>query len=482
MLVRAIRTKLVAVLLGPSGVGLVGLYQSILEMVSTASGLGINSSGVRQVAEAVGSEDATRIARTAKVLSLACWITGLVGCAVCAVAAVPISKWVFGGADRAWTVAALGIVLLIDSIAKGQAALLRGTRHIRELAIIQIVSALGSTLLSAGIYGGLGERGILPVLLTSSLVVLLVTTWFRRRIKLVTVEVARDAVFAEGRRLVSLGLAFTWSAVVGAVVAFAIRTMVTRQDGLDANGIYQAAWGLSGLFGSFILSAMGLDFYPRLTAAAAKSDEEVNRLVNEQTEVGLLLALPGLMATFALGPWLIPLFYSAKFVIASQLLPWFVLGVYGQVLSWPAGFIQLAKGASGNFAITQTTYHLTLLLFTVLFLRIFGLVGVAVAFAVAYGILVLLTLVIAARLTHFRWDQSVRRLVGVSTLLVFCMFLILQFFSPLTTLMLGLVLSVTTGLYCLRSLCSRLGPANRIHRAVYAIPVVGKRLVPYLQP
>ena len=56
--VRLIRIKVVAVLLGPTGVGLIGLYQSVISLLGTATGFGIKSSGVREVARAVGADDA----------------------------------------------------------------------------------------------------------------------------------------------------------------------------------------------------------------------------------------------------------------------------------------------------------------------------------------------------------------------------------------------------------------------------------------
>ena len=52
-----VRTKGLAVLLGPSGVGLIGLYQGITSMVGTLAGMGIGNSGVRQIAEAAASGD-----------------------------------------------------------------------------------------------------------------------------------------------------------------------------------------------------------------------------------------------------------------------------------------------------------------------------------------------------------------------------------------------------------------------------------------
>src|ERR1700693_3051565 len=53
-----IRTKAMAILLGPAGFGLFGLYGSIANLPQSVAGMGINSSGVRQIAEAIASDDA----------------------------------------------------------------------------------------------------------------------------------------------------------------------------------------------------------------------------------------------------------------------------------------------------------------------------------------------------------------------------------------------------------------------------------------
>src|SRR6186997_633172 len=66
--VSVVRTKAMALLLGPAGVGLVGLYSSILNLTHSIAGMGINQSGVRQIAEAAGSGNTQRVARTAAVL------------------------------------------------------------------------------------------------------------------------------------------------------------------------------------------------------------------------------------------------------------------------------------------------------------------------------------------------------------------------------------------------------------------------------
>jgi enterobacterial common antigen flippase len=49
--------------------------------------------------------------------------------------------------------------------------------------------------------------------------------------------------------------------------AYLVRIIVLRKIGVAAAGFYQAAWAFGGLYVGFILTAMGTDFYPRLTAA-----------------------------------------------------------------------------------------------------------------------------------------------------------------------------------------------------------------------
>ena len=68
-----------ALLLGPAGFGLMGLYLSIVDLAETIAGMGVNTAGVRQIAAAVGSGDKERIARTAKVFRRSSMALGLPG-------------------------------------------------------------------------------------------------------------------------------------------------------------------------------------------------------------------------------------------------------------------------------------------------------------------------------------------------------------------------------------------------------------------
>src|SRR5205823_11716955 len=144
-----------------------------------------------------------------------------------------------------------------------------------------------------------------------------------------------------------------------------------------------AAWTLGGMYVGIVLQAMGADFFPRLTAAAA-DNRECNRLVNEQAEMSLLLAAPGILGTLTFTPLVIQALASAKFGPAIEILRWICLGMMLRVASWPMGFILLAKGARRLFFWSELITGIVSLALVWLGVRYCGLNGTGMAFFGTY--------------------------------------------------------------------------------------------------
>ncbi|MCF3648456.1 O-antigen translocase [Synoicihabitans lomoniglobus] len=400
------RTKAVAVLLGPSGVGLVGLYVSLAGLISTVAQLGINQSGVREVAEAHGTGDPQRVAKVTKTLRRICWITGVLGWILTAALAWPLSLWTFGSSERLWPIAILGSTVLISAVIGGQTALIQGMRRIGDLARIQVLSAVLTTMVAIGLYAWLSEEGIVPVIILTAVIQLGFSWYYSRKIQITEIPQSWAETASASKRLISLGAALMYGAVLAGIVGLALRSIIVRNLGLEANGLFQAAWMISGMFAGFILSAMGTDFYPRLTAVA-HDNEQVNKLVNEQIEIGILLAVPGLLGALAFAPWLMHLLYSAKFLQGADLLPWFLIGVFGQVISWPLGMVQQAKAATGWLYFSRTHGAVVQFVSAAGLMYVLGLVGVAIGFVIYIWLQLILTLFIAHRLSGFRFKTEV---------------------------------------------------------------------------
>jgi PST family polysaccharide transporter len=199
-------------------------------------------------------------------------------------------------------------------------------------------------------------------------------------------------------------------------MAYAIRIIVLHMVGIEATGLYQSAWTLGGLYVGFILQAMGADFYPRLTANA-RNNTACNRLVNEQTQVGMLLAGPGVIATLTLAPVVIAVFYSTKFGAAVGVLRWICLGTILQVITWPMSFIIVAKGKQAIYLGSELAWGAVSIILAWICVRSFGLNGAGIAFFGSYVFYGFLLLPIVRHLSGFHWSTANKR-TGILFLLL----------------------------------------------------------------
>jgi PST family polysaccharide transporter len=215
--------------------------------------------------------------------------------------------------------------------------------------------------------------------------------------------------------MLKLGIPFMAAGLLTSATQLAARSIILRELGLDASGYFQAAWAISMTYIGFVLGAMSTDYYPRLTEAIS-DPVRARKLVNEQTEMALLLAGPVLLAMITLAPWVIHLLYAASFAPAIDVLRWQVLGDILKVASWPMGFILLAMGRGGIFMATEFTWNATYLGALILGIPEWGLVSAGVGFWFAYLILFVVVALVAFRLIGHTPDH--RNLVFMLLLLL----------------------------------------------------------------
>jgi PST family polysaccharide transporter len=455
-----VRTKAMAMLLGPAGFGLFGLYGSIQNLAQSIAGLGINSSGVRQIAAAAGSGDQDRIAQTAAVLRRTAIVLGLLGAALMLGFSKQISRLTFGNAEHTSAVCLLAVAVFFGLVSGGQGAVIQGMRHVSDLAKMNVLGAFLGLCAAIPLVYLFRERGVVASLVIVAAMGILTSWWYSRKIAIDRVSVSLSQVRREASSLLKLGSAFMASGLMTLGVAYAVRSLILRTLGLPATGLYQAAWTLAGLYVGFILQAMGADFYPRLTAAI-DNHTEANKLVNEQTLIGLLLAGPGVLATLTFAPLVIALFYSAKFGGAVELLRWICLGAALQVVSWPMGFIIVAKGKQGWFFFSEFCWTIVAVTLAWAGLRWFGLNGAGIAFFGSYVFHLFLIYPIASWLTGFRWSRDNKQ-SGVAFLLLLAVVFAGFNFLPFSWAVgFGMIATLASGVYSSRILI-RLVPLNRL--------------------
>ena len=180
ILISIVRMKVLAGLLGPSGFGLLSIYNSLLGMVQQTAGLGMGSSGVQEIASSRGDE--ATLSSVRRVLFAAHLLQGTLAMIAVWLLRERIAIWLFGDALRATEVGLIGIAILFGLLASAQTALLQGLRKIGDLGRVTVIGAFVGTLVGLAAVWLQGEHGLIWFILVQPLAVVLIALHYTRRL------------------------------------------------------------------------------------------------------------------------------------------------------------------------------------------------------------------------------------------------------------------------------------------------------------
>lgn len=383
ILISIVRSKIVAILIGTTGVGIVGLFTSGTSLIQSITQLGLAQSAVRDVSEAHASGNQARVNRIVTVLRKLVWFTGLLGM-MCVIAFSSIlSKTSFGNGDYTLAFIFLSVTLLFAQLNGGQNVLLQGTRRLNYLARSSVFGSLLGLVICVPLYYWLGVKGIVPNLILGSFTAMLLSWYFSRKVPYEPVKVSFKEVIREGGQMLKMGIAMSVSGVLVALSAYILRSFISRQGGIDEVGLFQAGFVIMTTYIGLVFSAMGTDYYPRLSAVN-KDNEKCKVIMNQQGEVGILILAPLILVCIVFVPLIVRILYSERFLGANDYIIWAACGMLFKMASWAISFIFIAKGESKLFMINETVVNTYSLGFQILGYWLMGLKGIGIGYALTF--------------------------------------------------------------------------------------------------
>ena len=466
ILISIVRMKALAVLLGPGGIGLLSIYNSLLDMVKQTAGLGMGSSGVREIASSRGNE--TMLSRVRQILFAAHLIQGALAMLAVWLLRERIAIWLFGDASRATEVGLIGIAILIGLLSSAQTTLLQGLRKVGDLGRVTVFGAFFGTLAGLAAVWFQGENGLIWFILVQPLAAVLIALHYTRRLPKPTA--ARLSLFETWevwKPMAKLGATFMLGGLATAATLLLVRGHISQELGLDAAGYFAAAWGITMTYVGFLLGAMGADYYPRLTEVIHDKVAAI-QLMNDQAQLGLAIGGPVLLLLIGLAPWVITLLYSAEFDPAVTLLQWQIVGNVFKITSWALGFSIVATGRAKTFFVVELSFNIVFLSMVFVFMPHVGLEVTAYAFVLGYLVHMNMIYLVARQTLGFRWQALSLGLLGLHTGLGVAL-LVLALLAPLAAAIASPLLTATTGLIGLRIVLSKVGKHDRLPIRLYGI-------------
>ena len=381
ILISLVRNKIVALLLGPSGMGLISLFNSTIQLLSQATNLGISFSAVRNVSELINAGDEARITHFIKVVRAWSLLTGLFGMLLCIVIGPMLSDFTFSWGNHTLHFVLLSPLVALLAITGGETAILKGARQLKSLAAIQVYSILAALMITIPIYYFFGQAGIVPVMVLMGLATLLLT--IHRSYSLYPLRLTgAKGILGEGMGMVRLGVAFTLAGVLGSGAEFIIRTYLNNVAELETVGLYNTGYILTMTYAGLVFSAMETDFFPRLSAVNTQW-RSCNEIVNKQIEVSLLLISPLLVAAQFAIPFVIPILLSDQFLPVVDMVRILLLAIYLRAIKLPVAYLPLAKGDSLSYLLLEAIYDIVVVLLVIWGYMQWELVGTGIAIALS---------------------------------------------------------------------------------------------------
>lgn len=458
VLISMVAAKFTAELLGPSGLGFMGLLLSLLGLASLISGLGVSAGIVRMGANALNRED---VAQVAALRGAARWLLlslGGLAMVLLVLFREPIGRWSLDSGDEGGSVALIGIAVFLSLSASLLGSTLNAYHRVGALAKIGILHSVFGNAVSILLIWVWGERGILPAIIAGGAVAWLITFYFVRR------EVPAPAVRAKARdvrdavgALLRFGVPYTGSMVVGGGVQLLLPILILHTLDQESVGYFRAAQGIAVGYIGFLLGAMAQDYYPRVSAVSHEPRSLIE-VANLQHRMLMMLGVPVIFGMLAIAPYVVPLIYTSEFAPTVVVLEWQLIGDLLRFSSWTLSFVILARSRSSVFFLTELASGVVTLLVSWFAVRWFGLAGLGAAFPISYAVYFGIVWFVVRREIGFSWSRE-NKLVLAAALAVA---LIGRAFSALGPEELrtpfALTLAVGAGLISLRALWSEVGP------------------------
>ena len=385
-----IRTKLVALWIGPVGIGLFGLFNNALEMLSTGTNLGIRSSSVRDISQASEGRDTSLVARMVSVVrKWSLWL-GLAGALLTLTLAPLLSQLTFGDGTHIWGFVALSIAVLLQALTNGEYAVLQGSGRLKRLASVTLWGTIVGLAVSVPLFYFLRERSILPSIIAYA-VALATFAWVFRNREYPRVDMTQRETFDMGKGFVKLGIYMTLGNFASILASYAFNAWLNVNAGTEQVGFYQAGYTLINKYTGLILTALGMEYYPRL-AKVAESRIRLRAFVSQEINVAIAVMAPVVALFILLREVIVWLLYTPEFNVILTFVSWGMIGTVLRTLSWCLAFTILAKGDGKTYLWTEVASAVINLVLNIVFYRWWGLTGLGIAFLVSY---LLYTLIVA---------------------------------------------------------------------------------------
>lgn len=380
MLTGFITIKVVAVIIGPSGVALLGQLNNFSSIIMTAASGGINNGITKYVAEYRYSPSKVRL-----FLSMALYITIILSILiglVLIVFATYFSRIILLNQSYSFVFTLFGLTLMFFSLNGYFMSILNGYKEFKKYVNISIVTSIIGLFFSVSLVWFWQLKGALVSAVTYQSIVFFVTLimiskspWFSFN--------NYNARFSSLILKKYLGYSLMTLITVATVPVsqLFIRSYVIAHLSVVEAGWWEAMNRISGMYLMVITSSFGVYYLPRL--AEIKDKQELRKEIFTAYKIIVPVLIVGFSGIYLFRDFIIRILFTSEFYPMRDLFAWQLIGDLFKICSWLLAFLMIAKSMIRIFVITEVIFSAIFVLLSIILVK-FSLVGVNQAYMITY--------------------------------------------------------------------------------------------------
>lgn len=397
MLTGLVSVKVVASIIGPAGVALVGQLNNFASIVMQFASGGINSGITKYVAEYKEYDS-----KITQYLSTALRITGICSL-ICSVLLIMlhryISELIMLSPDYEYVFVIFGLTVFMYALNNLLTSVINGYKEFKKFVNINIANSIFGVIFTVTLVFFWHLEGALIGAVTYQSLMLIVTVFMVRKLPWFKWEFFHKRIsrVITGRYFRYSLMAIT-TAMTVPVIQMLLRGYVMAEISTVEAGWWEGMNRISNMYLMVITSSFGVYYLPRLSEL--KDPAEIRHEIFKAYKVIVPMLLAGFVVIYFLRFFIIRLLFTPEFLPMQQLFAWQMAGDFFKICSWLLAYMMVAKAMTRLFVSTEIIFGLTYLGLGYLFVHINGIVGLTQGYLVNY-ILYIITMIIAFRSIFF---------------------------------------------------------------------------------
>jgi len=357
LLISTVTVKIIALVTGPTGVGVWSLLRQCQQSAVTIGTSNGNASFVRGINQLEGK------ARSQFIRTVATTYLCMGGVVVVGMLALSDKLALWIGSLHREVILLLTLPVAVGILREYLFSLINGMRAIGRMAVLQIVGPLSALVIAypaALLVAKNNYSGFILMMLAVALVTSAVAIIFIRRADWgIEFQIAPFWTAESFYRFARLAGVMAITGIFAMLALFACRVLIARYRGIDEAGYFDVAWSLGLTYVALILNAIGSYYLPRLSAM---SDHEQAELVQHVAKLTVIGMTPLVVLMILIKSWVVTMFFSSEFLPALQLFQYVLIADYFKMSAWVFSIVVIARGLDKPLLIGNLMWDACLLL------------------------------------------------------------------------------------------------------------------------